>query len=93
MSDHHPATSNAPNGNSITSGKADQNPMIKYGDNFIPVIPMEDDLLHTEAHPFCWNPSCGCHEDPILFTPVTQAVLDGLLTPNEAARLVNGEML
>jgi hypothetical protein len=67
--------------------------MFLYGDTFLPVIPMEDDLLHTEEHPFCWNPSCGCHEDPILLAPLTQAVLDGLLTPDEATRFVNGEML
>jgi len=25
------------------------------------VIPMEDDLLHTQKHPYCDDPACPCH--------------------------------
>lgn len=34
-----------------------------YGDNFIPVIPLEDVLLHTSTRPFCLDSTCPCHED------------------------------
>jgi hypothetical protein len=27
------------------------------------LIPMEDDLVHTDERPFCGDPTCPCHED------------------------------
>lgn len=64
----------------------------------IPIIPIlpreeEDDLLHTPTDPFCQDPSCPCHEDPLLIAEVAAQVENGLLTPTEATRLVKGEML
>lgn len=66
-----------------------------YGDTVIPVIPLEeDDLLHTLTDPFCFvDPSCPCHEDPVLIAEVAVQVENGLLTPIEATRLIKGEML
>ncbi len=56
------------------------------------VIRMEDDLIHTQEHPFCSiDPTCPCHEDPELLTDVARAVEQGLLTPNEATRVVTGK--
>ena len=56
------------------------------------VIRMEDDLIHTQEHPFCCiDPTCPCHEDPELLTDVARAVEQGLLTPNEATRVVTGK--
>jgi hypothetical protein len=26
------------------------------------IIPMEDDLIHTNEHPICDDPTCPCHE-------------------------------
>ncbi|MBV9691365.1 MAG: hypothetical protein JO202_16820 [Ktedonobacteraceae bacterium] len=65
-----------------------------YGDNFIPVIPIEQetDIRHSGAYPFCTDPSCLCHEDQSLIAPVSSEVADGLLTPSEALRIVKGEM-
>lgn len=64
-----------------------------YGDNFIPVIPV-DNVDHTQERPFCLlNPSCPCHEDPENISKVNGHVQDGLLTPQEATRTVKGEML
>jgi hypothetical protein len=55
------------------------------------VVPMEDDLFHTQEHPFCnIDPTCPCHEDPELLSGVAQAVEQGLLTPDEATRIVMG---
>ncbi len=27
-------------------------------------------LLHTEEHRFCYDPTCGCHEAPLLIAEV-----------------------
>lgn len=50
------------------------------------VVLMEDDLIHTPENSFCMvNPSCGCQSD--------QEVTDGLLTQQEATRLLLGQQL
>ncbi len=66
-----------------------------YGDNFIHVLPQEeDDSYHTPTSPFCFvDPHCPCHEDANLLAEVATQVENGLLTPSEATRLVKGEML
>lgn len=60
-----------------------------YGDNFIPVIPV-DDVEHTPGKPFCWNSACPCHEDEELISEVAAHVQDDLLTPDEATDFVAG---
>jgi len=67
--------------------------MQDFADNFTPVIPMEDDLLHSEEFPFCFDPKCGCHEDQDTITNVAQQVQDGLFTPKEATEFVNGRTM
>ncbi len=58
----------------------------------LPVIPVRDGLLiHTPGNPFCYDETCGCHEDPELIAEVADAVSQGLLTPGEATRLVAGK--
>ncbi len=57
------------------------------------LIEMEDVLIHTEEHLFCYDPTCGCHEDPDLIAEVAQDVTDGLLTPQEATDLVSGKLI
>lgn len=66
-----------------------------YADNFIPVIPIEQetDIFHTDTHPFCLDPTCACHEDTVLIAPIAQQDAEGLLTPDEAIRTIKGEML
>jgi len=70
------------------SRKAD--PMQPYADNFIPVISIEDDLLHTQEHPFCSNDTCPCREDQEALSTINAAVLNGLLTPDEATAFIQG---
>jgi len=53
------------------------------------VIPV-DVLLYNTRSPCCPVETCQCHEDPELLAPVTQAANDGLLTSEEAVRLVMG---
>jgi len=62
-----------------------------YGDNFIPVIPV-DYKEHTTTHPFYWNDICSCHEDSEAIATVNQAVQDGLITPQEAKDCVFGKL-
>ncbi|MBA2287658.1 MAG: hypothetical protein H0W02_19455 [Ktedonobacteraceae bacterium] len=57
----------------------------------IPVIPMEDPLVHTAAHPFCTDPCCPCHEEQAFITPVYDQYQEGLLTEQEATNIVNGK--
>ena len=66
--------------------------MRHFGDNFIPVIPV-DFKEHTAEHPFCWNPACPCHEDTAAIAAVNQAVQDGLMTAKEATDYVLGKLL
>lgn len=67
--------------------------MHAYGDTFIPVIPVEDETLHSLDTPFCWESTCPCHEDATLIAEVAEAVIDGLLTPREATDFVAGRMV
>ncbi|HVB22316.1 MAG TPA: hypothetical protein VNG51_10255 [Ktedonobacteraceae bacterium] len=61
-----------------------------YADNFIPVVPI-DYMLHDDGHSFCpADPTCPCHEDPLLIAEVAQDVSNGLCTPEEATRIVKG---
>lgn len=57
------------------------------------VIPMEDDLVHTDHDPFCSDPTCLCHEDETLLGEVAAQVEQGLLSPDEATRFVQGRQL
>ncbi|MGI9061215.1 MAG: hypothetical protein ACR2H5_21850 [Ktedonobacteraceae bacterium] len=64
--------------------------MQAYGDNFIPLIPV-DSLIHTTENPFCYDPACPCHEDKDKIETVGRHVQDGLITPQEATDFVNGK--
>ena len=71
-----------------------QNIIEPYGDNFIPVIPVEDGVLHTSTNPFCFiDPACSCHEDQSLIQVVAEYVHHGLMTPTEATDFVAGKMI
>ena len=61
-----------------------------FGDNFILVIPLEDDKLHTDEHPFCSNDACPCREDQEALSSVNALVMSGLLTPDEATAFIQG---
>lgn len=67
--------------------------MQNYGDNFIPMIQTEDAWVHTGDRTFCDDPNCGCHEEPDLLSVVNYQVQEGLLTPSEATRTVEGKQL
>ncbi len=62
-------------------------------DNFLYVIPVEDEMEHTPLQPFCWDDTCDCHEDDEAIAAIYQAVQDGLLSPEEATDFVLGKLL
>jgi len=71
---------------SIQKGKYMQH----YGDNFVLVVP-DAQPLHTEEHPFCGDPTCPCSEDKETLTELDQAVRDGLITLDDATRIIKGK--
>lgn len=64
-----------------------------YGDNFNFVIPTEDAPLHTPDHPFCFDPTCPCHESAELLAEVARLIEQGLMTPQEATDFVAGRTI
>ena len=58
----------------------------------IPLVD-EQDLVHTDPAPFCSDPSCPCHEDSEAIASVAGMVQEGLFTPAEATRFVQGRQL
>jgi len=67
-----------------------EKPMHSFGENFIPVIPFEDEPLHTPTHPFCFDMACPCHDDQETISQVAQWVTDGLMSREEASDFVAG---
>jgi hypothetical protein len=67
--------------------------MQHYGDNVIPVVPT-DIPMHTADHPFCGlDPACPCYEDPDNIRALSQAIEEGLLTPEEATEVIRGRTI
>ncbi len=67
-----------------------------YTDRPIPIL-MEDDLVHTPGNPVCPNPTCPDKTSDDLLAEfarqIAPFVQNGLLTPAEATRLVQGRQL
>lgn len=61
-----------------------------YADNFAFVIPVEDELLHTDEKPFCWDSTCGCKTDEWLLWEVSRFIEEGLMTLEEGQAFVAG---
>ena len=59
-----------------------------------PIIVPADEVFHTVDSPFCWvDGTCPCHEDHELIAQVAEALNNGLLTDDEATRLVAGQQV
>ena len=58
---------------------------------YIPVIPCEDEPVHTEISPFCSDERCPCHDtatnDELFAEYIERPIMDGLLTASEGLRL------
>lgn len=61
-------------------------------DDFAYVIPV-DYILHEWAKPFCYDDTCGCHDDPELISEVNKFVQNGLMTSAEATNFVTGKTI
>jgi hypothetical protein len=59
-------------------------------DDFVFLEPVEE-VLHTPENPFCYSPSCECHEDDIAIFQISLFVQDGLMAPDEATEFVKGK--
>ncbi len=58
--------------------------------NVVPVIPV-DFQFHTDEHPECFDPDCDCKQQKI--ADLSQAVTDGLITPEDATRILHGKTI
>lgn len=57
----------------------------------IPVIWMEDAIVHTEERPWCDDKLCPCHYDQKQYgTTIDQPYTDGLITIDEGNALYRG---
>lgn len=61
-----------------------------YGDNFLPVIPV-DRMIHTATTPHCGDPDCPCNISMI--DQLQGYYNDGLLSPDDATRIINGKTI
>jgi hypothetical protein len=64
-------------------------------DELVAVIVIQcDELVHTNEHPFCDDPACGCHDDIDLIMEHLEHPFDeGLLTSPEYFRIKEGKQL
>jgi len=63
-------------------------------ENFTFVVLMEDEIIHTDASPFCQDMSCPCHLDQDLLREYADKPIErGHLTQREARRLWLSEVL
>ena len=56
-------------------------------------INLVDYILHERAKPFCYDDTCGCHDDPELISEVNHFVKNGLMTSAEATNFVAGKTI
>jgi len=64
--------------------------MHHFGDNFIPVVPHTQPILHTADTPFCWDETCPCHEDSDVIAELHDAINAGIITTDDAIRILKG---
>jgi hypothetical protein len=53
----------------------------------------KDPTVHTNDHPFCYDPMCSCHENTEALNLVNSWVEQGLLTQEEATLYSAGRTL
>lgn len=78
--------------------EAQQEELVHIADDIasgdIPLVPMEDRLIHSDDHPFCGDATCPCRNDVELFNEfINEPVLNGLLTTEEALRILWNEQV
>ena len=57
------------------------------------IVLMEDEIIHTDIHTFCPDPSGPCHVDQELLSQVDETVKAVLLKPDEATLMIQGHTL
>ncbi len=61
-----------------------------WADNFKPIIPTLDPIIHTKDNPFCFDLKCPCHQHDEQVKAVVEAYLNGLLTRAEKQDIFRG---
>lgn len=60
----------------------------------VPVVWMEDEIIHTIFHPFCGDDLCPCHADFATHDrEIMQPWVNGLLTEEESDRIFYGKQV
>ncbi|HLI89242.1 MAG TPA: hypothetical protein VKV37_11180 [Ktedonobacteraceae bacterium] len=54
-------------------------------------VPMEDELVHTDARPICDDLTCPCHENATPAQPGTSLERYGMPTPEAIAEFLVGK--
>jgi hypothetical protein len=55
-----------------------------------PIVIECDEIIHTEGHPFCSDPTCSCREDVDNLSLLVNLIKMGLLTTEEASQVMQG---
>jgi len=71
------------------------NPIPKDEPSVLYPVIQEDDPIHLPPYYFCAtdDPTCPCREDPELIAFMASEVEQGLLSPSEATRIVQGRQV
>ena len=58
---------------------------------YVPVVLMDDPIVHDGEHPFCSDERCPCHDpetnDELFAEYIERPIMAGLLTASEGLRL------
>lgn len=58
------------------------------------VVLMEDDLIHTDEHPYCSDRTCPCHRNSELdLEYLVLPWFDGFMTSDETLHLFRGQQI
>ena len=84
--------------NNLLPGKENTQALIRrecdVADELAVIVIQCDEIWHTDEHPFCDDPSCGCHYDLELIMEHLERPFDaGLLTSEEYFRVKEGKQL
>jgi len=61
--------------------------MFRDGTDITPVIPQEEpSFVHSDAHPFCGDPDCPCHNEDNYRENIGRFLDEGTMTGAEGLR-------
>lgn len=58
------------------------------------IVLMEDEMIHTDDHPFCHDATCPCHHDTrYVYGNVGRLLVEGQITEDEATAMFSGQLM